>query len=903
MFHVLVRSVATILVLAFAALPAQSQEGGGSGDTHVGDVLGDLVHIKRAPDTGQPILQKRWISGPQDVLGWGYCPIAVDINGVELPFVDLSCDVDPSQLERLVEVDYFGRLSGGRTKERNQRMHFDETILSIQEAEVVDIDPGGRMKLGTGCTADGACAAWRTIDSPMENLALYQRLMRYGHLQTNPLEIDTSSGGDPAVGTVYHPALRAQDWPKFRGRLTAMLPRAAVSQCFTGDTFAVSCAEPQSLVADDFAGTASFLAGAADKTGKITLDLVQYLNRILKITQTTPLSAATLDTLPALIRDENGVIAPATSDLPAPANERFMSFVAAAYLRTDYFTQTYAGLKTGGVGVWVVDPALSIVDYLLFVNGPPLPATNAEAFIKNANDGLRAVEFIHNYEAPADLYTVYAKAPTTTTVAAQTAVFSIVDQTVTLTARVTNTVPVNGGNVTFVVQTSGGTPVGLSAMSGTVAGGAASASYVLPAGTPPQVLTVLASYSGATGFEPSSGAGTLTVTPAPTPQLLIANASVTEGTGAATALAFELTLSNATSETVTVHYATADYTAAAPADYQVTSGTATFAPGILSQTLYVPVVGDSVDEPDETLALMLSTPVNATLVRSAATGRVVDDDGADLTSAPDFNQDGFADLVWRHSTNGRVAVWYMSGLTLIFGTVTEPATFSDPADPSDLDWEIRAVGDFNGDRKPDLLWQHRTTGALAVWLLDGHVRTGTANLTTLSGVSAETDLAWKVVATADMDRDGHLDLVWQHQTSGDLRIWHMMGTIQIDTIPITMGVGPSGWRIVGVADMNGDGWADLVWRDVSLGGIATWLMKDAEVTSPQWLMPAAVTDLSWHIVGVRDMNGDGHADLIWQHSGDGGLAVWVMDGLNASTYLWLSPPAVSDLNWKIVGVR
>jgi hypothetical protein len=239
---------------------------------------------------------------------------------------------------------------------------------------------------------------------------------------------------------------------------------------------------------------------------------------------------------------------------------------------------------------------------------------------------------------------------------------------------------------------------------------------------------------------------------------------------------------------------------------------------------------------------------------------------------------------------------------MISGIVTEPATISVPADPSDLDWEIRAVGDFNGDRKPDFLWQHRTTGALGVWLMDGHVRTGTADLTTLSGVSAETTLEWKIMAAADMDRDGQLDLVWQHQTSGEVRIWHMMGTIQIDTTPIALGVGPSGWRIVGVADMNRDGWDDLVWRDQSLGGIATWLMNDAEAISTLWLTPEAVTDPLWYIVGVRDMNGDGQADLIWQHS-SGGLAVWIMDGLSASTYLWLTPPSVSDPDWKIVGVR
>ena len=45
-----------------------------SGDTHVGDLFGDLVHIKRHPITGQPILQKREVLLPQDVPGLAVLP-------------------------------------------------------------------------------------------------------------------------------------------------------------------------------------------------------------------------------------------------------------------------------------------------------------------------------------------------------------------------------------------------------------------------------------------------------------------------------------------------------------------------------------------------------------------------------------------------------------------------------------------------------------------------------------------------------------------------------------------------------------------------------------------------------------------------------------------------------------
>ena len=147
-----------------------------------GDLFGDLYHIKRDPLTGQPILQEREIELPGDVIGTGYCPIPIDANGLEIRSAPLSCEVDPAEAHRLVEVDYFGRLSGSRTRERNIRMHFDEVIAGIKNAEVVDVDDAGRLRLGTACDPGGSCAAWKTVDSPQENLAMRPH-PQYGHIR------------------------------------------------------------------------------------------------------------------------------------------------------------------------------------------------------------------------------------------------------------------------------------------------------------------------------------------------------------------------------------------------------------------------------------------------------------------------------------------------------------------------------------------------------------------------------------------------------------------------------------------------------------------------------------------------------------------------------------------------
>jgi len=54
----IILSVLTLSILVTSA-PARAQHGGGeSGGSGCGDLFGDLVHVLRAPVTGQPILQK-----------------------------------------------------------------------------------------------------------------------------------------------------------------------------------------------------------------------------------------------------------------------------------------------------------------------------------------------------------------------------------------------------------------------------------------------------------------------------------------------------------------------------------------------------------------------------------------------------------------------------------------------------------------------------------------------------------------------------------------------------------------------------------------------------------------------------------------------------------------------------
>ena len=107
------------------------------------------------------------------------------------------------------------------------------------------------------------------------------------------------------------------------------------------------------------------------------------------------------------------------------------------------------------------------------------------------------------------------------------------------------------------------------------------------------------------------------------PILTVGDTSVGESDGEA---GFRLSLDRAAPRDLTVAYRTADVTAIAGEDYVRTVGSATFARGSTAQTVFVRVVDDDLDEPDELFDLLLSDGVGLIVADDAAAARIVDDD-------------------------------------------------------------------------------------------------------------------------------------------------------------------------------------------------------------------------------------------------------------------------------------
>ncbi len=66
-------------------------------------------------------------------------------------------------------------------------------------------------------------------------------------------------------------------------------------------------------------------------------------------------------------------------------------------------------------------------------------------------------------------------------------------------------------------------------------------------------------------------------------------------------------------------------------------------------------------------------------------------------------------------------------------SVGAPGMVGDPL------WKIRCVGDFDGDGKMDVMWQHETSGWTYIWFMDGAAIASTG----VPGVAS--DLNWQVM--------------------------------------------------------------------------------------------------------------------------------------------------------------
>jgi parallel beta-helix repeat protein len=222
----------------------------------------------------------------------------------------------------------------------------------------------------------------------------------------------------------------------------------------------------------------------------------------------------------------------------------------------------------------------------------------------------------------------------TTTENGGTAQFAVVlasaptsDVTIPLSSSNTNEGTVNPTSLTFtpanwnVPQTVTVTGVALAPANGNVA-------YTIVTGL---ATSTDPNFNGLTVADVS-----VTNNSAVVPSISIADATVAEGTSGPATMTFNVTLSQASPNTVSVSYGTQDQTATSGAngDYVAAIGTVSFAPGETAKTINVAIAVDTNTKQAETFLVNLTSPSGATISRGQATGTIQDSPLASLSCAP-----------------------------------------------------------------------------------------------------------------------------------------------------------------------------------------------------------------------------------------------------------------------------
>jgi hypothetical protein len=229
------------------------------------------------------------------------------------------------------------------------------------------------------------------------------------------------------------------------------------------------------------------------------------------------------------------------------------------------------------------------------------------------------------------------------------------------------------------------------------------------------------------------------------------------------------------------------------------------------------------------------------------------------TAVGDLNGDGKPDLAVSRGPEdgnpGTVGVMLNQGGGT-FGVRQDYETGSEPADV--------AIANLNGDALPDLVTTDSYTGTISLLY-----NTGGGNF--LLARQYEAGYVPTSVAVGDMDGDGAPDLVVANSQTGTVKVfgnynWDFSGyrTYSTGTRPVSVAVG----------DLDHDGRQDVVTANVE-GGSVSVLINDGSSLEPRQDYGTGSRPLD---VAIGDLNGDGGPDLVTADSDSNTVTALLNDG-------------------------
>ncbi len=210
-----------------------------------------------------------------------------------------------------------------------------------------------------------------------------------------------------------------------------------------------------------------------------------------------------------------------------------------------------------------------------------------------------------------------------------------------------------------------------------------------------------------------------------------------------------------------------------------------------------------------------------------------------------------------------IAAWMISSLTFAAGSgqTNLIAATSAPSKPQFLQvaneifypTHYVAPNDIDGDGLSDLIWFNASTSQFAYWISSpnnaktSYVRDSYRIFNITRG--------YYIGAVGDFNGDRKADLVWT-SANNDLYMWTSTGTSFQSAY---IGTYPTGWQLIGAGDIDGDGDADLLWWNESTCQFGYWIMHGPAMAT---LKTINIT-CGYHIAAIGHFMQTTHVDLLW----------------------------------------
>ncbi|MFN7172000.1 MAG: WD40 repeat domain-containing protein [Fimbriimonadaceae bacterium] len=236
-----------------------------------------------------------------------------------------------------------------------------------------------------------------------------------------------------------------------------------------------------------------------------------------------------------------------------------------------------------------------------------------------------------------------------------------------------------------------------------------------------------------------------------------------------------------------------------------------------------------------------------------------------------------------------VVGWRTSGSTVTLPTVTVDIPVGA--------WDVRAIGAVGSSPQDGIIWQNTdpaylAPGLVAVWSL---ANTGVPAAEGIIG--APPSIAWRMVGYADLNGDGNQDVLFHNTSTNLLVAWMRDGSGAVTGTPV-IGEVPAGWNPILAARLPSASNARIFFQQGAGGLVAMW-----EVNST----PAYVSTVilgspggGFELRGLGTFSG-GTPALLFQSDSDPAMRFWNIDA-NGTI---LSTGALSEerpTGWNIVGV-